>query len=328
MELSTSDFEGKYNLLRNELISSGGIVDMTESSSSMTTVQNTNGGFSWKGKDPNFNTSFSIVYITHDYGNIVGWEILEGRDFSREISTDSTAYILNEAAVDYMGIENPLGQRMKWGRGDHQIIGVVKNMLMESPFKSVTPTIYIMGYDSHANYITLKLNPEQSIRTSLDQVETVFGEIAPKVPFNPAFVDLEYSKKFAAEERVAKLAGIFSMLAIFISCLGLFGLASFVTEQRTKEIGIRKVLGATVLNLWQMLTREFVVLVLASCVIASPIAYYALSSWLDNYEYRIDVSWWFFVVAAIGALVITLATVSFQSIRAARMSPVKSLRTE
>lgn len=328
IELSTTDFAGKYNLLRSKLISSGGIVDMTESSSSMTTVQNTNGGFSWKGKDPNFNTNFSIVYITHDYGKTVGWEVLEGRDFSRDYATDSTAYILNEAAVEYMGIENPIGQRMKWGRGDHEIIGVVKNMLMESPFKSVAPTIYIMGYDSYANYITLKLNPEQSIHRSLDQVETILREIAPNVPFNPSFVDLEHSKKFAAEERIAKLAGTFSILAIFISCLGLFGLASFVAEQRTKEIGIRKVLGATVLKLWQMLTKEFMVLVLASCVIASPIAYYALSSWLDNYEYRIDVSWWFFVAAAMSALAITLATVSFQSIRAARMNPVNSLRTE
>lgn len=328
MELSTSDFEGKYNLLRNELISSGGIVDMTESSSPMTEVQNSGGGFSWQGKDPNFRTNFSIIYITHDYGNTVGWEMLEGRDFSREISSDSTAYILNEAAVDYMGITNPVGQSMKRGKGEHKILGVVKNMLMESPFKSVTPTVYMMGYDDYANYMTLKLNPEQSISTSIDQIEDVLGEIAPRVPFNPVFADIEYSKKFAAEERVANLAGTFSMLAIFISCLGLFGLASFVAEQRTKEIGIRKVLGATVLNLWQMLSWEFVVLVLVSCIIASPIAYYGLSSWLDSYEYRIDVSGWFFIAAAIGALAITLATVSFQSIRAARMNPVKSLRAE
>ncbi|MEL7003368.1 MAG: ABC transporter permease, partial [Bacteroidota bacterium] len=167
IELSTSDFEGKYDLLRNELINSGGIVDMTESSSPMTTIQNTNGGFSWEGKDPNFNTSFSIVYVTHDYGNTVGWEMMEGRDFSREISNDSTAYILNEAAVAYMGIENPVGQHMKWGRGEHEVLGVVKDMLMESPFKSVAPTVYIMGYDAYANYITLKLNPEQSVFTSL-----------------------------------------------------------------------------------------------------------------------------------------------------------------
>ena len=327
MALNTSDFEGKYNILRNELISTGGIVDMTESSSRMTTVQNTNDGFSWRGKDPSFNASFSIVFITHDYGKTVGWEILEGRDFSRDIASDSSAYILNEAAVDYMGIENPVGQNMKWGK-EHKIIGVVKNMLMESPFKAVTPTIYIIDYIHNTNYITLKLNPEQSIQTSLAKVEKVMGEIAPKVPFDPSFVDQEHAKKFAAEERVAQLAGTFSMLAIFISCLGLFGLASFVAEQRTKEIGIRKVLGATILNLWKMLTSEFVLLVLVACVIASPIAYFGLSAWLDNYEYRIDVSAWFFVAAAMGALAITMATVSFQSIRAARMNPVKSLRME
>ncbi len=328
IELSTSDFEGKYNLLRNELISSGGIVDMTESSSPMTQVENTNGGFNWQGKDPGFKPSFSVIYVTHDYGNTVNWEITEGRDFSRDISTDSTAYILNEAAVKYMGIENPVGQNMKWGRNDHKIIGVVKNMLMESPSKPVSPTIYIIDYIHNTNYITLKLNPDQSVRTSLDQVETVLNDIAPKVPFNPIFVDQEYSKKFEAEERVASLAGIFSILAIFISCLGLFGLASFVAEQRKKEIGIRKVLGATLLNLWKMLTSEFVVLVIVSCVIASPIAYYVLSSWLDNYEYHVNISWWFFVVATISALAITLFTVSFHSIRAAKMNPAKSLRTE
>ena len=281
----------------------------------------------WEGKDPNFNTNFSIVFITHDYGNTVGWEMLKGRDFTRDIASDSSAYILNEAAVEYMGIENPVGQNMKWGR-EHEIIGVVKNMLMDSPFKSVSPTIYIIDYVHNIDYITLKLNPQQSISQSLNQVETVLKEIVPNVPFNPTFVDVEHAKKFIAEERVAKLAGTFSVLAIFISCLGLFGLASFVAEQRTKEIGIRKVLGATILNLWKMLTSEFVVLIMVSCLIASPIAYYGTLSWLDNYEYRIDVSLWFFVVAAAGALIITLGTVSFQSIRAARMNPVKSLRME
>ena len=328
MELSTSDFEGKYNLLRNELINSGGIMEMTESSSSMTEVEHSGGGFSWTGKDPSFRTSFSFLHITHDYGNTVSWELLEGRDFSRDISSDSTAYILNEAAVEYMGITNPVGQVMKRGKGEHKIIGVVKNMLMDSPFKAVRPTIYIMGYDDYANYITLKLNPQQSISQSLNQVEKVLKEIVPNVPFSPTFVDVEHAKKFIAEERVAKLAGTFSMVAIFISCLGLFGLASFVAEQRTKEIGIRKVLGATILNLWKMLTSEFVVLIMVSCLIASPIAYYGTLSWLDNYEYRIGVSLWFFVVAAAGALIITLGTVSFQSIRAARMNPVKSLRME
>ncbi len=328
LELNTADFEGKYNLLRNELIGSGGIVDLTESSSSMTNIQNTNGGFSWQGKEPNFQTNFSIIYVTHDYGRTVGWELLEGRDFSRELSSDSTAYLLNEAAVAYMGIEDPIGKRIKWGRREHTVIGVVRNMLMESPFQAVTPTIYMIGYDAYANYLTLKLNPEQSIRTSLELVEGVLEEIAPRVPFNPTFAHHDHAEKFAAEERVARLAGTFSVLAIFISCLGLLGLASFVAEQRTKEIGIRKVLGATVLNLWRLLTSEFVVLVVVSCIIACPMAYVGLSSWLENYEYRIEVSGWIFIAAALGALAITLVTVSFQSIRAARMNPVKSLRAE
>ena len=328
MELSTTDFEGKYNLVRNELISSGAILEMTESSSPMTDVEHTTGGFSWLGKDPGFQPNFSIIFMTHDYGNTVGWEMLEGRNFSRDISSDSTAYILNEAAVEYMGMVNPVGETIKRGEKDHEVIGVVKDMLMQSPFKAVRPTIYIIDYVHTVNYMTMKLNPEISVSASLERIEAVLDEIAPKVPFNPSFVELEYARKFLAEERVANLAGTFSGLAIFISCLGLFGLASFVAEQRTKEIGIRKVLGASILSLWQLLTSEFFLLVLASCLIASPIAYFVLSNWLGNYEYRIDISWWFFVAAAFSALTITLATVSYQSIRAARMNPVRSLRTE
>jgi len=163
---------------------------------------------------------------------------------------------------------------------------------------------------------------------ALSKIETVFKKFNPAQPFDYQFVDEAYAKKFDNEERIGKLATFFAILAIFISCLGIFGLASFIAEQRTKEIGIRKVLGASVTNLWQMLSKDFVILVVISCVIAAPIAYYFLEEWLQKYTYRTEISWWIFVVAGVGALLITLLTVSFQAIKAALMNPVKSLRSE
>jgi ABC-type antimicrobial peptide transport system permease subunit len=200
-------------------------------------------------------------------------------------------------------------------------------MVMGSPFESIYPTFFLLGYDA-PNTITVRLAPQMSPSESLQKVGAVFKKYNPAVPFEYKFVDDEYAGKFGQEERISKLASFFAIFAVFISCLGLFGLASFVAEQRTKEIGVRKVLGASVSNLWQLLSKEFVLLVLISLVIASPIAYYLLSNWLENYSYRTDIPWWVFAVTGAGALVITLLTVSFQAIKAALINPVKSLRTE
>ena len=178
------------------------------------------------------------------------------------------------------------------------------------------------------DWIELKLNPQKSAAESLALVEEVFRKHVPEVPFDYKFVDSEHAQKFAAEERVGTLSGIFASLAVFISCLGLFGLASFVAEQRTKEIGIRKVLGASLASLWRMLSKDFVILVAISCVIAIPIAYYGLTEWLTNYEYKTDIHWWFFLIPVAVALLITMLTVSFQAVKAALMNPVRSLRSE
>jgi ABC-type antimicrobial peptide transport system permease subunit len=174
----------------------------------------------------------------------------------------------------------------------------------------------------------MRLNPAQSVSASLTTIEKVMKKYSPGVPFSYKFVDEDFGSKFITEERIAKLSSYFAVLAIMISCLGLFGLASFVAEQRTKEMGIRKVLGASVANLWRLLSSEFIVLVLVSCFMAAPVAYYYLDGWLANYDYRIGINWSVFVVAAVIALFITLATVSFQAIKAAVSNPVKSLRTE
>jgi ABC-type antimicrobial peptide transport system permease subunit len=236
--------------------------------------------------------------------------------------------IVNEAAVKYMGLKNPLGEIIRWSGLQFKIVGVVRDMLMESPFNPVRQTMYLVNYDDATSCIHLRINPNLTAHDALDRMGTTFKRIVPTVPFDYKFVDTEYGLKFAGEERVGKLASLFAGLAIFISCLGLFGLASFVAEKRTKEIGIRKVLGATIYNLWQMLSNEFVVLVIIACAIAVPLAYYFLGQWLQKYEYRTDITWWIFFIAIGGALLITLLTVSFQAIKAAIANPVKSLRTE
>ncbi len=324
---TTEEFEGKYNVLRHALLKTEAVTEMAETSSPLTDVWFSGGGFRWEGKDPDFLAHLTMVKISHDYGKTVGWKLLEGRDFSREFSTDSTAMVINKAAAAYMGLKAPLGKTIRWNRKKFNIIGVVDDIVAESPFEPTRQAVYMINY-SNTNFIALKLNPEKSVSASLAAIKAAFNQYLPNVPIEYEFVDKTFAIKFAAIERVRKLTRIFSMLAIFISCLGLFGLASFMAEQRKKEIGVRKVVGASVFNLWKLLSKDFVKLVVLAIVIATPLAYYGVNSWLNNYTYRIQISWWIFVVAGMGAIAITLLTVSFQALKAAVANPIKSLRTE
>ncbi|MBX3238589.1 MAG: ABC transporter permease [Chitinophagaceae bacterium] len=328
--MQTPDFYGKYDVLRNELKRRDAIVEMSESSSPITAVWSNSGGFSWEGKDPNLDTDFAIIWVTAEYGKTVGFEMLDGRDFSRDFKGDSNAIIINEAAVKFMNIKDPVGKTIRWDDGNKPaltIVGVVKDMVMSSPYEPVKQAVYLFD-DENVNVINLKLNPQRSTSESLAIIEKVFKEVIPAAPFEYRFADLEYARKFATEERVGKLAGVFAVLAIIISCLGLFGLASFVAEQRIKEIGIRKIVGASVFNLWTLLSKDFVILVGIACLIAVPVAWYYIHGWLQSYDYRVGISWWIFAIAIAGAFVLTIFTVSYQAIKAALANPVKSLRTE
>jgi putative ABC transport system permease protein len=252
--MKSHDYYGKFDVLRDELKKTGAIAEMAESSSPMTEVWASNDGFEWPGYDPAVDADFGTIWVTHEYGKTVGWTISQGRDFSRQLGfrTDSASMIVNEAAVKFMGLKNPVGTMIKWANGGNRrftIIGVAKNMLMESPYDNVRPTFYFMDYEN-ANWMLFRLNPNSSAHESVAKIGAAFKTILPAVPFDYLFADNEYTAKFAAEERVGKLAVFFTVLAVFISCIGLFGLASFVAEQRTREIGIRKVLGASVTNLW------------------------------------------------------------------------------
>ncbi len=317
-----------FDVVKQELIQAGAIEEMAAAQSPLTDVWNTNGGFDWEGKDPNLAIDFPNNSITVDYGKAIQWDIKEGRDFSREFASDSAAFVINETAARFIGMKDPVGKTLRWNGRAYTIIGIVKDILQESPFFPVRPSLYHIGkYDNMSNLI-LKLNPNQSTSNALGSIEKIWKKYTPTVPFEYRFVDEAFGNKFQAEERIGKLSTYFAVLAIFISCLGLFGMASFVAEQRTKEIGIRKVLGASVFNLWGLLSKEFITLVILSCVIAAPVAYYYLNNWLTNYDYRINISWQVFILAAIAALVLTILTVSFKAIKAAMSNPIRSLRTE
>jgi hypothetical protein len=334
LPLDDPGFAGKGQVLRAELLRSGMVTGVATSSSPLTEVWNVTGGYEWQGKDPNLDASFVRCNVTPEYGKTVGWQVVAGRDFSAALATDTTdALIVNEAAVQYMGLKNPVGQQLtdvdefghpKWKK---TIIGVVKDIVMESPYEPVQPTIYYYN-DNAARLIHLRINPGVSAPAALAGIEAVFKRIVPSALFDYKFVDAEYARKFSQEERIGTLAGLFSLLAIFISCLGLFGLASFVAEQRTKEMGIRKVLGATLYNLWHTQTKEFVVLVGLACGIAIPVSYWLMGGWLAKYAYHTAISPWMLGVPCAGALLLTLLTVSYQALKAALMNPVKSLRNE
>lgn len=329
IQMNNPEYNGKYELLRDQLKNTGVVEEMAQSSSPLIGVYSNGGnGISWVGKNPEMVPDFAILRVTHDYGKTVGWQFTEGRDFSRDYASDSLAIVLNETAVKYMGLENPVGSYISFG-GDQraEIIGVTKDMVMQSPFEPVKQALFFIDYEN-VYYIDIKIKSSASAGNAISKIEAVFAKVVPSAKFDYKFVDQEFNSKFESEQRLGNLAGVFTLLAILISCLGLFGLASFIAEQRTKEIGVRKVLGATVLNLWKMLSKDFVVLVLISCLIAIPIVYYFMGQWLQGYEYRMEISWWIFGLAIAGALLITILTVSFQAIKAANVNPVKSLRTE
>jgi len=330
MQIKSPDFDQKYKVLKAELDKSSVVADVARANYAITDTRGWNGGFYWEGKPPVEGQSFNTISVSQEYGKTVSWELIQGRDFSKELGSDSASIILNESAVKLAGLNNPVGQTVKWEPGwrepgYYKIIGVVKDMVKGSPFEATFPSVIFLG---SGNWLFVRANPNTGIREALTKIEVGFKKVIPNLPFDYKFVDEEYGLKFTAEERIGKLATFFAILAIIISCMGLFGLASYVAEQRTKEIGVRKVLGASVFNVWKLLSRDFVTLVIISCFIAVPVAWYFLNGWLQKYEYRTHISWWIFGGAVACSLLITLATVSFQAIKAAITNPVKSLRTE
>ena len=326
VNINTPELGGHYDVLRSELLQTGVVENMGESSMTTTSFMNDNELY-WRGKRPDQESIFfRNVNVTPDFGKTIDWTIIQGRDFSRSFATDSSAIILNEASAKIIGIKNPVGELMKFGGKQRLVIGVVKDMVTNSPYEPIEPAIFLG--DGYLQYITIRFKRDVPVRKALAGIEAVFKKFNPSSPFVYQFNDDDYARKFADEERIGSLATVFAGFAIFISCLGLFGLASFMAEQRTKEIGVRKVLGANLFTLWRLLSRDFVRLVFLSMFIAIPLAHYGMNLWLQHYPYRTGMPWWIFAASGTGILLITLITVSFQSLKAAMMKPVESLRSE
>jgi putative ABC transport system permease protein len=327
VRLQSNKIQQHYEAVRGELQETGLIADMAGSRNSVVNAWGTNMGYSWRGKDPSLVESFGNNQVTPEFGKVVGWQVVEGRDFSRGMATDSDAFIINETAARYMGFKHPVGEIVKRGESTHTIIGVVKDIVSQSPFEPVRQTIYSFDTTS-MRFVNIRVKPQAGMEQALAAISKVFKKYASEEPFEYTFADEDFAKKFDNEERVGRLAGFFTGLAIFISCLGLLGLSAFVAEQRIREVGIRKVLGASVFSLWGLLSKEFVILVGLSLVIGGLVSWWIMKGWLDGYRIHAGLSWWIFAAAALGAMAVTLLTVSVQTVRAAMGNPVRALRSE
>ncbi|HZG25993.1 MAG TPA: ABC transporter permease [Chitinophagaceae bacterium] len=324
----TGSLEDKYSLLKNQLLNQGIATSVTKTGSPITENIGTTYDFKWEGKDPGDKTLFDTFSEDEGLVKTAGLKLVQGRDMDlTQFPTDSMGCLLNEAAVKAMNLKSPLGQIIRENGNNWHVVGIVKDFVTESPFKHINPMV-IMGGKSSLNVINIKLNPANNTSQNISALEKLFKEYNPQYPFENHFVDEVYARKFQDTNRTAAFTSIFAGLTIFISCLGLFALAAYMAERRIKEIGVRKVLGASVLGITSLLSKEFLSLVGISFVVASPVAWYAMHTWLQGYSYRIQIEWWMFAAAAIISVVIALLTVSFQAIKAAIANPMRSLRTE
>jgi putative ABC transport system permease protein len=329
--LITMDAQGSmrdhFSLIKNQLIGSGFVENAALSLHDPLHVYSYSSGWSWQGKDPNNHIDIHSNLVTPEYLSTMHMELLKGRDFYTIPKVDSDNVIINESMAKLMGNQGKLGSEIVFSSTPLHVVGVVKDFIFNDMYGSSAPLILLCN-PSAVTVMTIRLKPNVDLKEALTKTETVFKANNPGFPFEFRFVDEEFNKLFATETLIGKLAGVFAVLAIFISCLGLFGLAAYTAERRTKEIGIRKALGASSIGLAGLLSGEFIRLVIISCLIAFPIAWWAMNGWLRDYQYRISIHWWVFGIAAFGSLAIALITVSFQSIKAALANPVQSLRIE
>ena len=321
------DLATKYKIFKDEALKMPGIQQVTKISDVPTNFGSTTSGVKWNGKDPAVNVMFTQVSAGYDFVKTMKLKVAAGRDFSKDFSTDSVGYLINETALKRIGYINPIGKPFTvWGKKG-TIVGLLKDFHFNSLHDPILPLIVRFGEEQTYGSALIRTRPGQT-NQALATAEKLCKELNPNFQFSYYFADAEYQKQYISEQIVGKLSNAFAFLAIFISCLGLLGLAMFTAEQRIKEIGIRKVLGASVGSLFTLLSKEFLILVLIALCIATPLAWLAMDKWLQAYSYRTTVDWWVFALAGVTAIVIALITVSFQSFKAALMNPVKSLRSE
>jgi putative ABC transport system permease protein len=325
----TGDIPKNYQLIKNELISNGIATSVVKTNSPITEQWSDGWGQEWEGKDPNDKTDFSRFVADDGLATTVGLKFVHGRDFDlKQFPTDSTGMIINEASLKAMKFKDPIGKIVKDNGVDWHIVGVIKDFILTSPYEPVRPLLISGAKSEWFNTMHIKLNARNQTAQNLKRAEAIFRKYNIEYPFDYKFVDEEYARKFENEQRQGTLAGLFAGLTIFISCLGLFGLATYMAENRVKEIGVRKVLGASVTGITALLSKDFVRLVIISFVIAAPISWWAMYKWLQDYTYRVPIQWWVFGISCLLTVFIALLTVSYQAIRAATANPVRSLRTE
>lgn len=321
------DLITKYKVFKNEAGKMPGILTISKMRNSPTVIEHHTTSISWPGKDENLNVSFADAVVGYDFAKTMNLQLKAGRDFSKDFGTDSTSYLLNETAVAKIGLKDPIGQTVIWGNRPGKVIGVINDFHFNSMHEVIEPLIARLDENWPWGTILVRIKAGKT-KEALSGLEKICKVLNPKVPFSYQFSDLEFARLYKSEQVVSKLSDYFAFLAIFISCLGLFGLATFVAAQRTKEIGVRKVLGASVSNIIALLTTNFLKPVIIAIIIAVPVSLYAMDKWLQNFAYRINIEWPVFALAGLLAIIIAILTVSFQAIKAAIANPVKSLRTE
>lgn len=321
------ELSAKYALFKDEAAKMPGVLNVSKIRQAPTTIGNHTGDIHWAGEDPNLVVSFVNSTVGYDFIKTMNLSLTDGRDFSKEFGTDSTGFLINETAVKRTGYQHPVGMPLTWGNREGKIIGVVKDFHVASLHQAIEPMIIRLDEKRTSGTILVRTQAGK-IKQALAGLEAVSKNLNPKFPFTFKFSDEEYTKLYRSEQVVGQLSNYFAFLAIFISCLGLFGLATFTAEQRTKEIGVRKVMGASVKNIVSLLSTNFLKPVGISLLIAFPLAYFAMHNWLQGYEYRVRLDWWIFAVAGLITVAIALVTVSYQSIKSAVSNPVRSLRSE
>jgi len=326
----TGDLAKNYQAYKNELLSSGVATSVTQTSSPITERWSNNTDMRWRGKDRQDKTSIERFYIDEDITITAGLTLLEGRDMDlKQYPSDSTSVLLNEAAVKLMGFKQPIGEIIEDNDIEWHVIGVVKDFVLTSPLQKITP-IVLQGCKKKEmlGVVHIRLNPDHSAQSNIATVSSLFSKFNPSYPFEYHFVDDVYQRKFAMLETTLTITSLFGFIAILISCLGLLGLSTFMIETRTKEIGIRKVLGSSVTNIIRLLSTDALKPIVVAILLFSPVAWYSMNWWLESFDYRISLDAWIFLAAGLIVLTIALVTISVQTFGAANTDPVKTLRME
>lgn len=316
-----------YQLFKNQALQMPGIKDISRITDIPTQIDNGTGGVDWTGKDPNADIEFTQSAVGYDFSKTMHLQFVQGRDYSKDLATDSVGYIINESALKIIGYKDPIGQPLTFWKKKGTIVGVVQDFHFNSLHVPINPLVLRMGENMSWGTALVRTEAGKT-KQALASLATICKKINPKFPFTYKFSDEEYQHLYRSEQVVSQLSAYFAFLGIFISCLGLLGLVIFSAEQRTKEIGIRKVMGASVSGIVHLLSVDFIKLILIAFVIAGPVAWFSMHKWLQNFAYHTGVSWWIFVLAGLTTIIIAFIAISFQAIKAAIANPVAALRSE